>query len=87
MRDLLARLGAEGRSVMATGIDEYRIEIPIKDFQDYDVIIAYAEDGVALRPDNKGPLWIVYPFTANPELKKDLYFSRSVWQLTGLTVR
>jgi len=87
MRDLLARLGAQGHSVLATGIDEYRIEIPMADFQNFDVMIAYAENGQPLRPDDKGPLWIVYPFSANPGLKKDLYFSRCVWQLTGLTVK
>src|SRR5882724_7324272 len=42
MRDLMTRLGAEGQSVVATGIDEYRIEIPMADFQDYDVLLAYA---------------------------------------------
>ncbi len=87
MRDLLARLGAEGRSVTVTGIDEYRIDIPMRDFQDYDVLVAYAEDGRPLRPDDKGPLWIVYPFSADPGLKKDIYFSRCVWQLRGLTVQ
>jgi hypothetical protein len=87
VRDLLTRLGADGHSVMATGIDEYRIAIPAADFQNYDVIIAYAEDGRLLHPDNKGPLWIVYPFSANPQLKKDIYFARCIWQLTGLTVQ
>ena len=87
LRDLLARLGAAGETVIATATDAYRIEIPIGDFRDYDVIIAYAENGRQLRPDDKGPLWLIYPFSANPGLKKDLYFSRCVWQLSGLTVR
>jgi hypothetical protein len=87
MRDLLARLGAEGRKVIATGADDYRIEIPMADVQEYDVLIATAENGQPLRPDDKGPLWIVYPFSANPGLKKDTYFARCVWQLGGLTVQ
>jgi hypothetical protein len=87
MRDLMDRLGAEGKAVVATATDEYRIEIPMADFSDYDVIIAYAQDGEPLRPDDKGPLWIVYPFSADPGLKNDTYFSRCVWQLSGLTVQ
>jgi hypothetical protein len=87
VHDLLTRLGAEGKTVVAAAIDEYRSEIPMADFSDYDVIIAYAEDGKPLRPDDKGPLWIVYPFSADPGLKKDIYFSRCVWQLSGLTVQ
>jgi hypothetical protein len=87
MRDLMARLGAKGSSVTATGTDDYRVAIPMGDFQDYDVVLAYAENGQLLRPEDKGPLWIVYPFSADPQLKKDIYFARSVWQLTGLTVQ
>jgi len=87
MRDLMARLGAHGEKVMASGIDEYGIEIPMADFQDYDVILAYAEDGKLLPPDDKGPLWIVYPFSADPGLKKDIYFARCVWQLSRLSVQ
>ncbi len=87
LRDLLARLGATGQTVVATAADEYRISIPTADARQYDVIIAYAANGRPLRPDDKGPLWLIYPFSANPGLKKDLYFSRCVWQLSGLTVR
>ena len=57
------------------------------DIRDYDVIIAYAMNGKPLQADDKGPLWIVYPFSAHSELQKDLYFARSVWQLKRLTVQ
>ena len=87
MRDLMTRLDAAGKTVVATAIDEYRIEIPMTDFSDHDVILAYAQDGKPLLPDDKGPLWIIYPFSADPGLKKDIYFSRCVWQLSGLTVQ
>jgi hypothetical protein len=87
MRDLLARLGATGKAVVASGVDEYRIEIPMADFTDYDVLIAYAQNGRPLRADDKGPLWIIYPFSDNPSLKNDIYFSRCVWQLSGLNVQ
>ena len=87
VRDLLARLGAVGTSVVATALDDYQITIPIADFQDYDVILAYGIDGKPLPPDNKGPLWIMYPFSEKPALQKDFYFSRCVWQLARLTVQ
>jgi hypothetical protein len=85
--DLLDRLGAQGTMVVATAVDDYQIAIPMEDFRDNDVILAYAMNGALLPPDNKGPLWIIYPFSDHPGLQKDLYFSRSVWQLNRLTVR
>jgi hypothetical protein len=87
LRDLLAQLGAEGHALVANAIDDYQVTIPMEDVRDYDVIIAYAVDGRTLPEDNKGPLWIVYPFSQHAGLRKNLYFSRCVWQLNRLTVK
>jgi hypothetical protein len=87
IRDLLERLHAAGTAVIAEAIDDYRTRIPMEDIRDYDVIIAYAMDGKPLPLDNKGPLWIIYPYSEHARLQKDLYFARSVWQLKRLIVR
>jgi hypothetical protein len=73
--------------VTADGIDDYAVDIPAADFQDYDVILAYSLNGKPLPAENKGPLWLVYPFSANAGLRKDIFYARSVWQLRRLTVR
>ena len=39
---------------------------------------------VSMTLRNKGPLWVIYPLTDHPELNKELYHSRMVWQLTAL---
>ncbi len=87
IRDLLARLGASGQTIVAGAVDDYQVKIPIEDVRDYDVIVAYAVDGKPLPEDDKGPLWIIYPYSEHFGLQKDLYFSRSVWQLNRLTVQ
>jgi hypothetical protein len=87
LRDLLRRLGAQGTTVVAEAMDDYQNAIPMEDAEKYDVIVAYAKNGQPLPRDDKGPLWIIYPFSQFPELQKDLFFSRSVWQLKRLTVQ
>ena len=87
VRDLLDHFGAKGSSVVAYALDDYMVTIPMEDFRDYDVIIAYAIDGKPLPLDDKGPFWIIYPFSATSALQTDIYFSRSVWQLNRLTVQ
>ena len=87
IRDLLTKLGASGTVILADAVDEYQVKIPMEDIRDYDVIVAYAVDGKPLPADNKGPLWIIYPYSQHPDLQNDLYFSRSVWQLTRLIVQ
>jgi hypothetical protein len=36
---------------------------------------------------NRGPLFIVYNFDSDPELKSQKFYSRSVWQVAKLEVR
>lgn len=86
VRDLIDRLGGTGATVVANAIDDYQASIPMEDVRDYDVIVAYAMNGKPLPRDDKGPLWLIYPFSRHFSLQKDLYFSRSVWQLNRLTV-
>lgn len=87
MRDLLAAVGAEGESVRATALNGYVIDIPMEDFEKYDVIAAYSMDGRQLTPRDKGPLWIVYPRDDFYELQDIRYDYRWIWQLKRLEVR
>ena len=80
-------LGAQGNAVFADAVDDYAVKIPMEDIRDYDVIVAYAVNGKSLPADDKGPLWVIYPYSEYSRLQKDLYFSRSVWQLNRLTVQ
>lgn len=87
MRDLLARLGAEGEEVIAIALNDYRVAIPLSDFHDYDVIGALSMDGEALSARDKGPIWIVYPRDDHRDLQDIRYDTRWVWQLTSLHVQ
>ena len=70
LRDLLQSLRAKGSSLTVAAIDDYRIDIPMEDFSSFDVLLAYAIDGAALPADDKGPLWIIYPFSSDPTLNR-----------------
>ena len=87
MRDLLEGLGARGDTVVAVALNAYRMEIPMSDFEGFDVLGALRMDGVALSPRDKGPIWIVYPRDDHPELRDIRYDTRWVWQLTALHVQ
>lgn len=86
VRDLLKRVGADGTVVHASAINDYMVEIPISDFERFDVIIAYRVDGAALSSRDKGPLWMIYPRDAHAELQDIRYDYRWVWQLNVLEV-
>ena len=47
-------------------------------------IIAVRQNGRPMSIRDKGPLWIVFPYDADPKLVTDDYLNRSVWQLRTL---
>ena len=86
-RRLMAAVGAEGTEVQATALNDYEEAIPLADFQSYDVLLALRMNRRPMRVRDKGPVWIIYPWSGHPELDDFLTREKSVWQLTALDVR
>lgn len=86
MNQLMRTVGASGETVTAVALNDYTTELPISDFEKYDVILATKRDGSYMPIRDKGPLFIVYPYDSAPELKAQRYYSRSAWQVTKLII-
>jgi hypothetical protein len=61
--------------------------MPMEDVRKFGVILALKRDGEYMTVRDKGPLFIVYPFDSDPELKVQKYYSRSVWQVARIEVK
>jgi hypothetical protein len=84
--DLLKAIGANGTKVTVIAWDDYLAEISVSDLTNYPVILATSENGRKLTLEDKGPLFVVFPFTDFPELRNDLYYNKSVWQIRAIEV-
>ena len=69
LRDILARVNAQGEALTASALNDYATEVPIEDARKCPVILAFSRDGKMLSVREKGPLWIVYPKDDYPELR------------------
>lgn len=87
LRDLLAAAGATGTTVRARALNDYSVDIPIADFDRYDVIAALKMNDVYLKVRNKGPIWIVYPRDDFPRLQDSEEDYKWIWQLAELQVK
>lgn len=83
---LMAAVGASGERLMAKALDDYTTEIPIADFAAYRPILALRRNGEYMVMRDKGPLFIVYPYDSNPELKHQRFYSRSAWQVAHMII-
>lgn len=86
LADFADALDLEGEKIKAAAINDYEVEIPLEDAVEDGPIIAYHMNGENMSPRDKGPLWIVYPFDAKVEYQSETYYSRSIWQLSRITV-
>ena len=86
LRDVLALVKASGTRIQATALNDYRIQIPVEDTQRHDVLMALRMNGEPMPVRTRGPLFIVYPFDAEPALRSVKYYERSIWQLRSLDI-
>jgi hypothetical protein len=86
-RRLMEAVAAQGTEVDALALNDYAQTIPLDDFQRYDVLLATRVNGQLMRVRDKGPIWIVYPWSEHPELDDFGTREKSVWQLSSLHVR
>ena len=86
LRDLLSAAGAQGTMLRLVALNDYQVDMPFDDAQRHDVIVARLLDDKPMSVRDKGPLFVIYPFDARPELRSAIYYSRSAWQLRTIEV-
>lgn len=86
LRDVLSACGAEGRTLRAVALNDYRVDLPFEDTQRYDVLLARLLDDQPMAVRDKGPLFIIYPFDTDPALRSPIFYGRSAWQLKSIEV-
>ncbi len=79
-------VGATGKVIKARAINDYTIEMPVDDFRTTGLILAMKANGQPLSLRDRGPIWIIYPWDSNADLRDKAHQRRSIWQLVSITV-
>ncbi|MEI7600334.1 MAG: molybdopterin-dependent oxidoreductase [Aestuariivirga sp.] len=87
LRDLMKYVKADGKTATFTALNDYRSDLPLADVEKYDVILAFKRDGADLSVREKGPFFVVFPFTDVPELATEARYAQSVWQVNRISVK
>lgn len=86
LRDVLASVKAQGSQLKAIALNDYKVSIPVSDSLRFDVVLALRINGELIPVRHKGPLFVVYPYDSDEELRNTLYYSRSIWQLKAIEI-
>ena len=87
LRDVLAAVGAKGKTLSAVALNNFKIDIPANDAKQFQVIVARLMDGKPMPIRERGPLFIVYPYDTDIQLQSVRYYNRSAWQLRSIDVQ
>lgn len=86
LETLMRVVGATGLTVTAYALNDFTTKLPVSDFSRFHPILALKRNGEYMPVRDKGPLFIVYPYDSDPELRQQLYYNRSAWQIARLVV-
>ena len=86
MKEVLAFLKAEGSRLDVKALNDYKIKIPISDIENHSVILAIDLNGRPMPVRDMGPSFMTYPLSTHPNLQKEIYYARSVWQIESIRV-
>lgn len=87
IRNLMTALGATGSTMKAIALNDYVSVLPMTDIDRYDAILALTMNGETMSRRDKGPIWIMYPLDAIPEIYELGKTSHLVWQLSHIVVQ
>ena len=87
LRDLMDAVDANGTVLRITALNDYRADIPVADTQATASSSPTGAMASACRCDEKGPLFVVFPFSDDATLADEARYAQSVWQVTRITVK
>jgi hypothetical protein len=87
LRTVLAAAQVSANALRLYALNDYWVDIPADDAHKLDVIVATSIDSQPISVRDKGPLFVMYPFDSQPQLRNAVYFSRCIWQLRRIEAR
>lgn len=86
LRSLMAAVGVNSGTLIVTALNDFSAVVPVQDGKDYNVMLAMDINGKPMSVRNKGPIFLLYPFSDAPSLNNEVIYNRSVWQIKLINV-
>lgn len=87
LKRILDHAGVTSEAVQAIALNDYEAPINVADAVAWEAFVACEADGEPMSVRDKGPCWIVFPWSKRPELDNGVVKATSVWQLSVLRAK
>lgn len=85
VKDLVEKFGAGAKMGQATAFNDYRIKFELPEIVEKGGFLAFKRDGEPMSRRDKGPYWLIFPWSDRPELDTRTVHGLSIWQLVDLS--
>lgn len=85
--NLFAAVGIEASEMTLMAVNGYEVVVAMDQLHPDDALIAYERNGAMMTLRDKGPLWLVYDFDADPLFRTEVAYSHAIWQLDRIAIR
>ncbi|NKE44195.1 molybdopterin-dependent oxidoreductase [Roseomonas frigidaquae] len=86
LASLLRACGASGTTLRIHALNDYAVNVPVEDATENGALLATRQGGMPLRIRDRGPIWLIYPWTERPELDAPVFRDRAIWQIRQIDV-
>lgn len=83
---LVEAVGAAGGALRGVALNDYAISAPLAELLRDGAFLATRQGGQPLRIRDRGPVWMIFPWSQRPELDVDRIRERSIWQLRRIEI-
>ncbi|NDW04412.1 hypothetical protein [Jiella pacifica] len=80
----LSNFPGEGERLRLLALNDYLVTAEARMLIEAGAILAIKENGSFMPAARKGPVFLMFPFDADPRLQSQRYYSRAVWQLIAI---
>ncbi len=85
LADLLAHYQISATTAKARALNDYQVEINLHQALSAGAFIVSHVDGEPMKVRNKGPFWIIFPWSRQPDLIERKYQDWSIWQMIEIS--
>lgn len=82
----IAQVSDDAETIAAFALNDYAVDIPFEDIENYPVMLAMATDGQPMSVEELGPIRVVYP-NLDYEIDPNIANPRWIWQVKSFEIK
>jgi hypothetical protein len=83
---LVEAVGAAGEVLRGVALNDYAIRAPLAELLRDGAFLATRQDDQPLRIRDRGPVWMIFPWSERPSLDNAVVRERAIWQLRRIEI-